>query len=669
MELKLLHSLLLLSLKLTLYEPVPLELSTMRSSPVLAGFVSLATAALGRLGARNLNSFVELERAVALQGVRNNVGSGGSKAVGAGAGFVVASPSKLDPPYFYTWTRDSALTMKMLVDEFIFGKTELQSYIEDYIHAQAVLQTVANPSGTFLPAGLGLGEPKYQVDGTRFNGAWGRPQRDGPALRAITLITYSNWLAQNGQSTKAEEIIWPVISNDLSYVGQYWNSTGFDLWEEVQGSSFFTIQAQHRALVEGAALAKSLNVNCTGCDQAPEVLCFLQTFWNGEYIVSNINVNNSRTGLDGNSILGSINNFDINAYCDSPTFQPCNSKSLANFKALIDSFRVAYTINQGIPKNQGVAVGRYAEDIYQGGNPWYLITTAAAEFLYDAVAQWKARGVLCVDEISLAFFQDLYPAVTVRQYNSSNDSSPFTKIMDAVTAYADSFVAVAQKYTPADGALAEQFNRDTGAPLSATDLTWSYAAFVTMAERRAGQYVDLSLFAPGSWPSFPILHLWEAHTNILPRYPPTWNTRRATPAPATCAGTSTPGVYAPATAAGAPNVTTSCQINIVFNVNASTYFGENLYISGSSADLGAWNIDNSIPMGAGGYTEQRPLWSVSTYLEAGTTVGFKYVRQENCGQPYVYESLNRTLIVPECGADKVVTDDAWVGDVGSPGGC
>lgn len=75
--------------------------------------------------------------------------------------------------------------MKMIVDEFIFGKTELQSYIEDYIHAQAVLQTVANPSGTFLPAGLGLGEPKYQVDGSRFNGAWGRPQRDGPALRAI----------------------------------------------------------------------------------------------------------------------------------------------------------------------------------------------------------------------------------------------------------------------------------------------------------------------------------------------------------------------------------------------------------------------------------------------------------------------------------------------------
>ncbi|KAG4427306.1 hypothetical protein IFR05_017211, partial [Cadophora sp. M221] len=154
------------------------------SLPFLSALLSL-TGASPVLESRDLNLYVVAERAIALQGVKDNIGPDGKKVPGAGAGYVVASPSRVDPPYFYTWTRDSALTMKMIVDEFIFGKTELQSYIEDYIHAQAVLQTVANPSGTFLPAGLGLGEPKYQVDGSRFNGAWGRPQRDGPALRAI----------------------------------------------------------------------------------------------------------------------------------------------------------------------------------------------------------------------------------------------------------------------------------------------------------------------------------------------------------------------------------------------------------------------------------------------------------------------------------------------------
>lgn len=110
----------------------------------------------------------------------------------------------------------------MIIDEFLLGNSELQSYIEDYVEGQAVLQTVTNPSGTLLPSGTGLGEPKFMVDGTRFNGDWGRPQRDGPALRAVALMTYSNWLVSQGQQDRARTVIWPVIANDLSYVGQYW---------------------------------------------------------------------------------------------------------------------------------------------------------------------------------------------------------------------------------------------------------------------------------------------------------------------------------------------------------------------------------------------------------------------------------------------------------------
>jgi glucoamylase len=129
----------------------------------------------------------------------------------------------------------------MIVDEFIIGNSALQPTIEAYVHAQAILQTVSNPFGTLLLSGLGMGESKYSIDGTRFNGTWGRSQWDGPALRAIELISYCNWLIENGQSKKAQMVVWPIISNDLSYVGQYWNQTGFDLWEEISGSSFFTI--------------------------------------------------------------------------------------------------------------------------------------------------------------------------------------------------------------------------------------------------------------------------------------------------------------------------------------------------------------------------------------------------------------------------------------------
>lgn len=118
-------------------------------------------------------------------------------------------------------------------------------------------------------------------------------------------MAYARWLISNGYTSTVSSILWPIISNDLSYVEQYWNQTGFDLWEEVDGSSFFTVAVQHRALVEGAALAQRIGQTCPGCvSQAPGVLCLLQGFWNGQYLVANTNQNNQRSGKDANTVLG-----------------------------------------------------------------------------------------------------------------------------------------------------------------------------------------------------------------------------------------------------------------------------------------------------------------------------------------------------------------------------
>lgn len=123
---------------------------------------------------------------------------------------------------FYTWTRDSALTFKSIVDTFIAGyDATLQTEIENYIEAQAYIQTLSNPSGS-LSDGTGLGEPKFNVDKSAYTGSWGRPQRDGPALRATALIAYSKWLINNGYTSTVSSLIWPIVQNDLNYVAQYW---------------------------------------------------------------------------------------------------------------------------------------------------------------------------------------------------------------------------------------------------------------------------------------------------------------------------------------------------------------------------------------------------------------------------------------------------------------
>ncbi|KAF9636332.1 Glycoside hydrolase family 15 [Lasiodiplodia theobromae] len=605
-----------------------------------------------------IDSFIDTETPIAYAGVLANIGDDGSKVAGAAAGVVVASPSKSSPDYFYTWTRDAALVFKALVDRFVNGDYDLQDEIEEYIISQAKLQGVNNPSGGLSTGGLG--EPKFYVDLTQFTGAWGRPQRDGPPLRATAMISYARWLVDNGYSDTARDIVWPVIRNDLSYTTEYWNQTGFDLWEEVQGSSFFTIAVSHRALVEGSALAASIGESCDYCDsQAPQVLCFQQSFWNsnGNYIVSNINTNNGRTGKDANSILTSNHLFDPEAGCDDTTFQPCSSRALANHKAVTDSFRSIYTINSGKASGTAVAVGRYAEDSYYNGNPWYLATLAAAEQLYAALYTWTREGSITIDDVSLAFFKDIYPSAATGTFASGTDA--FTAILNAVKTYADGYVSVVQQYTPSDGSLSEQFSRDNGSPLSASDLTWSYAAFLTAIERR---------------------------DSIVPE---SWGSESANEAPGSCAAGGASGTYAsatntvfptsqtsnpgatPTTTTTRPPTTTTTRtttsstttggncptsVAVTFNVVATTVYGETILIAGNNAALGSWAPASAKALSADKYTASNNLWYAVVNLAPGTSVQYKYIRKSSSGS-YTWESdPNRTYSVPSCVATASVSD-------------
>lgn len=222
-----------------------------------------------------------------------------------------------------------------------------------------------------------------------------------------------------------------------------------------------------------------------------------------------------RTGLDANTLLGSIHAFDPSQGCSATTFQPCSDRALSNHKAVVDSFR-QWPINADTPRGSAVAVGRYIGDVYYEGNPWYLSTLAAAELLYDAIHVWRTQGYIEVTDISLPFFRDLVgPVAKPATFKRGNPK--YRALIKAVKKYADGFIAVVEKNTPADGHLAEQFSKTDGAPLSAPDLTWSYASFLSATMRRDG---------------------------IMPQ---PWGEEMA-PLPDECVGKTFEGVYASATA-------------------------------------------------------------------------------------------------------------------------
>lgn len=570
-----------------------------------------------RLTFTSVADFSTFEYPIALSGLYANIGPNGSKASGAASGVVIASPSTSNPDYLYTWIRDASLVYKYIIDRYVSGRdTTLLTSISNFIASMARIQQVSNPSGSVSTGGLG--EPKFLINETAFTDGWGRPQRDGPALRATSIITFANKLIAESNTTYVRNTLWPILLLDLNYVSNNWNSTGFDLWEEVDAASFFTTAVQHRALRQGITLATALGdpstTVATWTAQADNIFCFLQSYWSASsgFIVANVNpgIGAIRSGKDVNTLLTSIHTFDPAAGCDSKTFQPCSDKSLANLKVYVDSFRSIYVVNNGTIATAGIATGRYPEDSYYGGNPWYLATFAVAEQLYRALQVWDTLGLgINVTSISLPFFQQFDSALTAPTTIAAA-SSTYTAMTTAILAHADSFALVAAKYTPSSGALAEQYSRADGTPLSASDLTWSYAAVLTMFDARTRTTAES----------------WGAAGLTLP---------------STC----------PTGGGGTGDTST-----VIFRVTATTVWGENIYLTGSIDALTNWST--SSPVGPLSNTDTYPVWFVTVTMPANTAFQYKFIRKSSSGAITWESGPNRENTSPA--ADATITiNDTW----------
>ena len=84
---------------------------------------------------------------------------------------------------------------------------------------------------------------------------------------------------------------------------------------------------------------------------------------------------------------------------------------------------------------------------------------------------------------------------------------------------------------------------------------------------------------------------------------------------------TTVGNYTPVTGAGSPAGAGGCTVTVLFHVNSTSYYGENIYMTSNTTDLGNWS-----PAGnAANYTKERPLWYFDIDLPASTTISYKYL--------------------------------------------
>jgi alpha-amylase len=98
-----------------------------------------------------------------------------------------------------------------------------------------------------------------------------------------------------------------------------------------------------------------------------------------------------------------------------------------------------------------------------------------------------------------------------------------------------------------------------------------------------------------------------------------------------------------------PTGTTAVQ----FNVNYSgTVAGQDVYVLGSTAQLGAWNAANAIKLSGAAY----PKWSGTINLTSGTSVQFKYIRKDGAGN-VLYEGGSNRVFTPT--GTSQVRNDTW----------
>ncbi|MFJ4986509.1 carbohydrate-binding module family 20 domain-containing protein [Streptomyces sp. NPDC088732] len=90
-----------------------------------------------------------------------------------------------------------------------------------------------------------------------------------------------------------------------------------------------------------------------------------------------------------------------------------------------------------------------------------------------------------------------------------------------------------------------------------------------------------------------------------------------------------------------------------FSVNATTVWGQNVYVVGGNAALGNWNTAGALLLSSSAY----PVWKLDVAMGAGTSFEYKYIKKDANGNVTWESGANRTATVPASG--KVTLGDTW----------
>ena len=403
----------------------------------------------------------------------------------AAPGCVLASPSwsvdgfsypgnvaPISEDYVFNWTRDAAITLSAVLDE---APAQLPSS-----GASELLANYVNFAQTCQASG-NIGQAKYSPEGASTGAA---DESDGPALRILTILQ-----GFAGLDGPTQTVAKSVIAADLGYLlnNNRYQSPTVTHWEDTFGQSLFARSVQLRALNQIIAVGPGLGIPVPPTAQAAATWLQQQlpSHWSGAPANMYVSVlNASRLAGDPSAPYDpSVDPILACVYGDGiPPTDPRLLSTAAQVRAQFTSGGVAaYPINAVDEINlRGPLIGRYLGDEYDGlsltsdtGHPWVVCTCGFAQLYYKLAAAINNGAAVPSDPLATTFLSQIHV----------NVQSKASDVVTALQTAGDSMLS-AVIYHSNRFELSEQFDQSSGYERSVSNLTWSYAAFLSAVAAR-----------------------------------------------------------------------------------------------------------------------------------------------------------------------------------------
>ena len=400
-------------------------------------------------------------------------------------GCIIAAPSYpgstpgIDQDYVYHWVRDAAITIAEITAAAAAGSGDDQALV-DYVTFAKLCQDNSHP----LPGWdeLTIAHAVFNVDGTPRK--W-TEQSDGPAVQTLAILRFFAGLDPTTQAVARA-----VMQTNVDFLLANYHARTRNLWEEIDGFSFFTRSVQLACLRAVAAGNVGLNA-----PQIQDAIAWLETaiaqHWNGKIYVSMLPAD--RTGDPDWDIRQPYDpNIDIICAALYGAVPVTDPRLLATAAALRGQWSDAasayvYPINgTDAALGFGPLLGRYPGDFYDGdvahpvagGHPWALCSANLAELYYRVANAIDRDGHAPTDPLATPFFAQVGLA----------DGADADATKSVLRAAGDAILRAVLRHSD-HLELSEQFDGASGFERSVRNLTWSYAAFLSAVRARAGGIV------------------------------------------------------------------------------------------------------------------------------------------------------------------------------------